>query len=218
MHEKFGNITGQVGKMKVANIPQNFCKQTMQNSSELAESRRHLTANVEKKWLRNLHENVNSANSQNAIIRSGTLLESRKCKLPLPKPLSLDAFSAQMAPHLFGNPDKALHDSAHPDILCQALPHLGEPLVDFKQLGVPSVDFMRPDEPSVALTGLMSLVTSSGALCRGPVNTRSLGPTGQSLPQNQLDLITLLVPFRRFQVMCSTRFKQIPLRTCRTQT
>ena len=35
-HEKFGNVTGQVGKMKVANIPRNFCKQTMRNSFELA--------------------------------------------------------------------------------------------------------------------------------------------------------------------------------------
>ena len=52
--EKFGNVTGQVGKMKVANIPQNTCKQTMRNSSELAESRRRLTANVENKWLSNL--------------------------------------------------------------------------------------------------------------------------------------------------------------------
>ena len=66
MTERFGNISGQVGKMKVANIPRNSCKQTMRNSSELAESRRYLTANVENKWLSNLHENVNSANSQKA--------------------------------------------------------------------------------------------------------------------------------------------------------
>ena len=60
MTEKFGNVTGQVGKMKVADVPRNFCKQTMRNSSELPKSRRHLTANVENKWLSNLHDNVNS--------------------------------------------------------------------------------------------------------------------------------------------------------------
>ena len=39
MTEKSGNSSGQVGKMKVANIPRNTCKQTMQkNSIELAES------------------------------------------------------------------------------------------------------------------------------------------------------------------------------------
>ena len=99
--ERFGNSSGQVGKMKVADVPRNFRKQTMRNSFELAESRRHLTANVETKWLSNLHENVNSAKPQNAIIRSGTLPESRKRNLPLPKPLSLDAFCAQMAPTPF---------------------------------------------------------------------------------------------------------------------
>ena len=62
MTERFGNSSGQVGKMKVANVPRNSCKQTMRNSLELAESRRRLTANVENKWLSNLHENVNSAN------------------------------------------------------------------------------------------------------------------------------------------------------------
>ena len=31
--ERFGNVTGQVGKMKVADAPRNFCKQTMRNSS-----------------------------------------------------------------------------------------------------------------------------------------------------------------------------------------
>ena len=81
--EKFGNITGQVGKMKVADIPRKSCKQTLQDSSELAESRRRLTANVENKWLSNLHENVNSANPQNATIRFGTLPEPRKRNLPL---------------------------------------------------------------------------------------------------------------------------------------
>ena len=47
--EKSGNSSGQVGKMKVADVPRNSCKQTMRNSSELAESRRRLTANVENK-------------------------------------------------------------------------------------------------------------------------------------------------------------------------
>ena len=51
--KKSGNSSGQVGKMKVADVPRNSCKQTMRNSSELAESRRHLTANVENKWLSN---------------------------------------------------------------------------------------------------------------------------------------------------------------------
>ena len=59
----------------------------MRNSSELARSRQHLTANVENKWLSNLRENVNSANSQNANILSGTLPEPRKRNLQLPKPL-----------------------------------------------------------------------------------------------------------------------------------
>ena len=58
--KKFVNTTGQVGKMKVAVVPQKSRKQTMQTSSELAKSRRHLTANVENKWLSNLHDNVNS--------------------------------------------------------------------------------------------------------------------------------------------------------------
>ena len=57
--ERFGNSSGQVGKMKVADVPRKPCKQTMRNSSELAKSRRHLTANVENKWLSNLHGNVN---------------------------------------------------------------------------------------------------------------------------------------------------------------
>ena len=40
--EKLGNSSGQVGKMKMADVPQKPCKQTMRNSSELANSRRHL--------------------------------------------------------------------------------------------------------------------------------------------------------------------------------
>ena len=48
--EKYRNISGKVGKMKVADVPQKPCKQTMRSSSELAKSRRHLTANVENKW------------------------------------------------------------------------------------------------------------------------------------------------------------------------
>ena len=138
----------------MADVPQNSCKQTTRNSFELAESRRHPTANVENTWLSNLHENVNSANSQNAIIHSGTLPESRKRNLTLPEPLPLDAFCAQMAPHIFGNPNKALHDSAHPDMLCQALPRLGELSVDFMRRGEPSVDYMRPGELSVDLMRL----------------------------------------------------------------
>ena len=42
MTEKFGHITGQVGMTKVADTPQKTCKQIMQNSSELAKSRRHV--------------------------------------------------------------------------------------------------------------------------------------------------------------------------------
>ena len=30
--ERFGNSSGQVGKMKVADVPRNLCKQTMRNS------------------------------------------------------------------------------------------------------------------------------------------------------------------------------------------
>ena len=123
--------------MKVADVPR---KQTMRNSSELARSRRHLTANVENKWLSNLHENVNSANFQNAIIRSGTLPESRKRNLPLPKPLSLDAFCAQMAPHIFGNPNKASPALAHPDEPFRALSKLKKPSVDFVRLEESSID------------------------------------------------------------------------------
>ena len=63
--EKFGNITGQVGKMEVADVPRKLRKQIMRNFSKLAKSRRHLTANVENKWLSNSHENVNSATSDN---------------------------------------------------------------------------------------------------------------------------------------------------------
>ena len=109
MTEKFGHLTGQVGMMKVADVPRKTCKQTMRNSSKLAKSRRYLTANVENKWLSNLHESVNSANFQYANTFSGTLPEPRKRNLPLPKPLSLDAFCAQMAPHVFGKPKKASH-------------------------------------------------------------------------------------------------------------
>ena len=64
------------------------------------------------------------------------------------------------------------------------------------------------------LLDLKSLVPSSGAFWRLLVRHRSLGPTGQLLSQNQLDVITLLVPFQRLRVMCSTCFKQNPLRTC----
>ena len=39
MTEKFDNVTGQVGKIKLADAPRKLCKQTMQNSSELARSR-----------------------------------------------------------------------------------------------------------------------------------------------------------------------------------
>ena len=150
--EKFGNSSGQVGKMKVAGVPQDFCKQTMRNSSELAKSRRPLTANVENKWFSNLHENVNSANSQNTVIHSGTPPESRKRDLPLPKPMSLDASCAQMAPH--SNPNKATYISTHSDMPFRAFPHPNNP----------SVDFMRLDEPSVDTIDLISLVKPGGAL------------------------------------------------------
>ena len=61
MTERFGNVSGQIGKMKVEVKPQNPRKQIMRNSFEQAESRRHLTDNVENKWFSDLHENVNSA-------------------------------------------------------------------------------------------------------------------------------------------------------------
>ena len=41
--EKFGNVTVQVGKMRVDAKPQKSRKQTMRNSFELAESRKPLT-------------------------------------------------------------------------------------------------------------------------------------------------------------------------------
>ena len=65
--EKYGNISGKVVKMKVADVPQKPCKQTTRNSSELAKSRRHLAANVENKWFSNLHENVNRPTSKTRI-------------------------------------------------------------------------------------------------------------------------------------------------------
>ena len=107
--ERFGNVPGQVDKMKVAVTPQKPRKQIMRNSFEQAKSRRYLTANVENKWLSNLHENVNSANLKSANTFSGISPESRKHQLPLPKPLTRDAFCARMAPHIFSNPNKALH-------------------------------------------------------------------------------------------------------------
>ena len=61
MTERFGNISGQVGKMKVKVKPQNPRKQIMRNSFEQAESRRHLRDNAENKWFSDLHEHVNSA-------------------------------------------------------------------------------------------------------------------------------------------------------------
>ena len=129
----------------------------MRNSSELAESRRRLTANVEKKWLSNLHENVNSAKPQNANTRSGTLPELRERNLPLPKLLSLDAFCAQMAPHIFGNPNQASHiltHLSHSDMPFRAFMHPDDPSVDFMRLDESSVDFMRPEEPSEAFVRL----------------------------------------------------------------
>ena len=59
---------------------------------------------------------------------SGTLPEPRKRHLPLSRPLSLDAFCAQMAPHNFRNPDNLLHIFPYPD--------------------KPSADFTRSEEPS----------------------------------------------------------------------
>ena len=109
----------------------------MQNSPELAKSRRHLTANVENKWLSNSHGNVNSANSQNATIRSGTLPEPRKRNLLLAKPLSLDASCAQMAPHIFGNPNKTSHILAHPNMPPRAFTHPNDSSVDFMWLDEP---------------------------------------------------------------------------------
>ena len=52
--------------MKVEVKPQKPRKQIMQNSFEQAKSRRHLTANVENKWFRDLHENVNPTISNNS--------------------------------------------------------------------------------------------------------------------------------------------------------
>ena len=150
MTEMFGNVTGQVGKIKVADVPRKTCKQTMRNSIELARSRRHLTANVENKWLSNLHKNVNSANPQNMNTLSDTLPEPRKHNLPLPKPLSLDAFCAQMAPHIFGNPNKASHILTHSDMPFRAFMHPDDPSVDFMRLDEPSVDFTRLEEPCAA--------------------------------------------------------------------
>ena len=61
MTERFGNVSGQIGKMKVEVKPQNPRKQIMRNSFEQAKTRRHLTDNVENKWFSDLHEQVNSA-------------------------------------------------------------------------------------------------------------------------------------------------------------
>ena len=66
--------------------------------------------------------------------------------LPLPKPLSLDAFCAQMAPHLFGKPKKASHIFTHSDIPPQAFQYPNDHSVDSMRLDEPSVDFMRLEE------------------------------------------------------------------------
>ena len=172
----------------------------MRNSFEQAESRRHLTDNVENKWLHenvnfatpniyetwnewfsNLHENVNSAKPRSVNFLSGILPEPRKRHLPLPRPLSLNAFGAQMAPHIYSNPDKTCI-SPH-TLICLHIP--------------------RPTLPN--------LHPPCGVLW-------CIGSTRPPLPKKHSDSITPLVTFRRFQVMCSTRFKQFPLRTCRTQT
>ena len=177
----------------------------MRNSFEQAESRRHLTDNVENKWFSdlhenvnsatpniyeiwnewfsNLHENVNSAKPRSVNFPSGILPEPRKRHLPLPRPLSLNVFSAQMARHIYSNPDKPSHIATHPDM--------------------PPYTSTHPAEPSPTL---WCLVVHRFYEAAPSQKTLGLNNTVGS------------VPFRRFQVMCSTRFKPFPLRTCRTQT
>ena len=145
----FGNVSGQVGKMKIEVAHQQTRKQIMQNSFEQAKSRRHLTVNVETKRFSDLHENVNpaiidkretqhlmfsdlheNANSalrQNLNVPSGTLPEPRKRHLPLPRPLSIDAFCEQMAPHIFKNPREPLHIFTHPDMPSRTPTHSVDP-------------------------------------------------------------------------------------------
>ena len=156
-----------------------------------------------------------------AIIHSGTLPESRKRDLPLPKPLSLDAFSAQMAPHIFGNPVKASHVQTRSDMPFRAFTHSDTPSVDFMRLDEPSVDLIRPDEPPVDTTRLDKLCAAKWRLVP---STGGQGASGSQVtpsfpkpdgPDNTGVgcYCATITPFRRFQVMCSTRFKQIPLRT-----
>ena len=136
----------------MADVPQKSRKQIMRNSFEQAKSR-HLTDNVENKWFSNLHENVNSATSENDESQSkwfsnvhenvnsaktrnmniplGILPEPRKRHLLLPRPLSLDAFCAQMAPHIFPNLDEPPHVTSRSDMPPKAFMLPVEPLTDF---------------------------------------------------------------------------------------
>ena len=87
----------------------------MRNSFELAESCRHLTVKVENKWFSNLHKHVNSANPRNINVPTGFMLKERKNNLSLPKPLSLNDFCAQIAPHVFARQNPSLDRAPHLD-------------------------------------------------------------------------------------------------------
>ena len=70
-------------------MPKPPCKQTMQNSSELAESHRFLTVTVE----------ANPSSAQTATPASkDAIIPERKSNLPLPNTLSLDDFEALITP------------------------------------------------------------------------------------------------------------------------
>lgn len=104
--------------------------------------------------------------------------EPRKRHLQLSKPLSLDAFCAQMAPPYLYTPNEPSHIFTCPDV------SLPKPLRVSMRLWPPLSAF---ECLWVSLDG---------------------DPTRTPLSLKRTDLMTLLVPFRRFRVMCSTRSKQ----------
>ena len=208
--------------------PQNPRKQIMRNSFEQAKSRRHLTANVENKWFSNLHENVNSAmpnTYENPNKWFSNLHENVNSAMP-------DASGTQNK--WFSN----LHENVNSAILRNANVPSGTLLEERKRYhrcqghyrSTPSVLKWLPISSQIPTSLRISLNT---LIClpkpfQTPSNLRPtlyahsclwielihLGPTRSPFLQKYPDSITLLVPFQRLQVMCSTRSKLIPLRTC----
>ena len=87
---------------------------------------------------------------------------------------------------------------------------LEETSVGFMRLEEPSVGFMRLEEPSVDFIRLEELCGAQWSY---------LELIGEATELWSLEAVPSPKPNGHFwSVMCSTRFKQIPLRTCRTQT